>query len=608
MKSFRFLALILLSISLVILSWFTTFFSSRLLAQTPSVVEFNLPTRLMPSGTNSQVLLPDWSLISFGMMPPIQESGSINTDSFSRQWKAGDTPDKYLNLGDIEEALRPDLLSLSTINQAVSNIDLKKIALNNFPLLGQQTLQKLAEVVPNLGQSSVAQIPPIAALIKANSPNTDISTSLSTLLTQNPALGKLKPNKIDLSPYTIASIPNIDAVQLANFTGWQNTLIADVPGLNTLPLASFPVPLTELGNTFARIDFIWGKAEKRRMRTVSGSDVAGFSVPCVGQNCPYIELDDLENSGRNIRSEFEGRSWISGKYQQVEGGWGCLKGINGGKEPTGRLPNGSAFKVVVMEPHEKTDTVDTALFFRFKNACGATPYFIGPVPFLTYKVNSPIFIGTSDNTQMRAASVPTSASNSTLVSPSTTNISTAATTSKSTCQSVPSSPGIDLPILTKSIAGIENRGSNYSAIGLSVCTKSGSNCSLPLGKYQFMSSNKYAQEQIARIGGGQEFLAKLSQGYQPNEAEIFQYFPPFAQEAAFEKSIADKVNITNQQIDPTTTKPFSGDRLIERVAQKYFGGDYSQVDGRATDVFSMQTLRTYGENALLSYKQNFQGC
>jgi hypothetical protein len=182
-------------------------------------------------------------------------------------------------------------------------------------------------------------------------------------------------------------------VQLSKFTGWQNTLIKDIPGLNAVPLASFPLPLTESGNTFARIDFIWGTAEKRRQRTVSGSDVAGFSVPCSGQKCPHIELDDLENSGRNIRGKFEGSSWISGKYQQVEGGWGCLKSVNGGKEPTGRLPYGSAFKVVVMEPNEKNDTVDTALFFRFKNACGATPYFIGPVPFFNYKVNSPIFLG-----------------------------------------------------------------------------------------------------------------------------------------------------------------------------------------------------------------------
>jgi hypothetical protein len=46
-----------------------------------------------------------------------------------------------------------------------------------------------------------------------------------------------------------------------------------------------------------------------------------------------------------------------------------------------------------MEPTETTDTVDTALFFRFKNACGATPYFIGPVPFFNHEVNAPIFIG-----------------------------------------------------------------------------------------------------------------------------------------------------------------------------------------------------------------------
>jgi hypothetical protein len=373
---------------------FSLFFTTATIYTTsPSTAQTqpNLPTRLIPLTTGKKILLPDWQRISFTQMPTIQKSGSIKINEFSRQWKAGDTPDKYLTLGDIDEALKPQLFSLSNIANTINSPNTS--TLDKFPLLGKQTVQDLAEIVPNLGETTTAKIPAIAALLKTKSPQINTNTPLSNLLSQNPELGKLKLNQINLSSYTISDIPNLDAVQLSKFVGWQNTLIKDIPGLNAVPLASFPLPLTESGNTFARIDFIWGTAEKRRQRTVSGSDVAGFSVPCSGQKCPHIELDNLENSGRNIRGKFEGSSWISGKYQQVEGGWGCLKLVNGGKEPTGRLPYGSAFKVVVMEPNEKTDAVDTALFFRFKNACGATPYFIGPVPFFTYKVNSPIFLG-----------------------------------------------------------------------------------------------------------------------------------------------------------------------------------------------------------------------
>ncbi len=364
-------------------------YSSSTFAQSQT----NLPTRMISSEGGKQVLIPDWQRISFNNMPPIQESGSIKANGLFREWNAGDTPDRYLTLGDIDEALKPQLFSLSNITSVSNNYNLNTSTLEDFSLLGEQKIQYLAEIVPNLGQTNTSEIPPINALLKAESPQTNTNTNLSNLLSQNPTLGKLKLNQIDLSTYTISDIPNLDTVQLSNFKGWENTLIKDVPQLNAVPLASFPLPLTEAGSKVARIDFIWGRAEKRRQRTLSGSDVAGFSVPCEGEDCPHIELDDLENSGRNIRGKFEGSSWISGKYQQVEGGWGCLKSVNAGKEPTGRLPYGSAFKIVVMEPSETTDTVDTALFFRFKNFCGATPYFIGPVPFLNYEVNAPIFVG-----------------------------------------------------------------------------------------------------------------------------------------------------------------------------------------------------------------------
>jgi hypothetical protein len=608
MKIFRFGALLTFSVCLVITFWLKPWHFVLSNAQVDSKQKRDLPTRTLTASGNTNVLLPDWSQISFSRMPAITESGSVNVNGIDRKWRQGDTPDKYLTLGDIDEALRPDLLSLNTIAQTLNYPDLDTFSLDSFPLLGQQTLQELVDAVPDFESKSAAQVPPIAKLLQTKSPQTNLNSSLREIVAPDLALGKLKLNQIDLSPYTVADIPGIETVQLSNFTGWQNSLIKDVPLLNSLSLASFPIGLNESGNTVARIDLIWGKEEKRRQRTVSGSDVAGFAVPCSGQSCPSIELDDLENSGRNIRREFEGRSWISGKYQKVDGGWGCLKGVNGGKEPTGRLPFGSAFKVVVMEPNEKTDTVDTALFFRFKNICGATPYFIGPVPFMTYRVNAPIFIGASDSiapttTQAQNSNIKTKtgASNS-------ANSEVVQTPAQNNCQPIETIQGVSVAALSKSISDVESRNGDYNAVGTYTCVDGETNCGVALGKYQVKSYDPDVQQQIAQVEGGQEFLAKLSQGYQPDSSELFQFFPPAAQDAVFETRIMDKVNNTSKEIDPTTKNAFSSERLVERVTQKYFGGDSSQVDSNAKDIFGRVSVKNYASDVLQRYKDIASGC
>lgn len=608
MKIFRFGALLTFSVCLVIIFWLKPWHLVLSNAQVDSTQKRDLPTRTLTTSGNTNVLLPDWSQISFSRMPAITESGSVNVNGIDRKWRQGDTPDKYLTLGDIDEALRPDLLSLNTITQTLNYPDLYTFSLDSFPLLGQQTLEELVDAVPSLESKSAAQVPPIAKLLQTKSPQTNLNSPLKEIVAPDSALGKLKLNQIDLSPYTVADIPGVETVQLSNFTGWQNSLIKDVPLLNSLSLASFPIKLNESGNTVARIDLIWGKAEKRLGRTVSGSDVAGFAVPCSGQSCPYIELDDLENSGRNIRREFEGRSWISGKYQKVDGGWGCLKGVNGGKEPTGRLPFGSAFKVVVMEPDEKTDTVDTALFFRFKNICGATPYFIGPVPFMTYRVNAPIFIGASDSialtstqAQNQNSSIKTGASN-------LDSFEKAQTSTQKNCQPTETIQGVSVAALSQSISDVESRDGDYNAVGTYTCVDGETNCGVSLGKYQVKSYDPDVQEQIAQVEGGQEFLAKLSRGYKPDSSELFQFFPPAAQDAVFETRITNKVNSTSKEIDPTTKNTFSSERLVERVTQKYFGGDSSQVDSNAKDIFGRVSVKNYANDVLQRYKDIASGC
>lgn len=592
------------------------------LAQIPADTT-EMPTKLLEipgidrqgNSTSVNALLPDWTQISFSQMPPISQSGSLSAGEYkqaigydlSRSWTAGQTPDQYIMLGDISQALQPELLSFGFVTQQ-AGLNLDSIALSAFTLVAKQSLNQLVQAIPLLGQFKVAEIAPVAGLLTTKAAGIDVGDrTLDQVLSSHPQLGHLKLGEIDLSQYSLSSIPNLNSAQIGAFSDWQTTLIKDVHGLNVLPLSSFPNPVAEIGNLVMRIDAIYGPAERRRTKTISGSDVQGFSVNCQENDCAYIELDDLENSGRNARGALEGKQWISGKYQEVEGVSGCLKGVNGGKEPTGRLPFGSAFKVVVMEPDERTDTVDTALFFRFCSPCGCSPYFIGPVPFFTYRVNSPIFVGALESSSSGSSSVATGAVRGSVSSPVTKGVGTAANInvpcppSATVPVSVGNVQGVKVAALSEAIANIESSGS-YETVGVHVCADGGKNCGVPLGKYQFMSYNEYAASSISSKPEGEQFLAKLQRGYQPTQAELFQFFPPADQEAVFAQSVASKLNATSQEKDPTTGSFFSGDRLIERVAQKHFGGDYSQVDGGATDTFGRLTLLSYGKDVLKRYR------
>lgn len=592
----------------------------------------NLPTRIVEVANPqsrlpaTKVLLPDWSRISLGQLPGISQSGAIDGSPYSqtlgydlsRTWNVGMTPDQYLKLGDISEALQAEEFSLQAIqaNTDINSVDLNKIALSEFPLIGEQTLSHLSQVVPELAKTQVNNITPVATLLKSQGIAAS-NLTLAQVLTQY-EVGQMKLGEIDLSKFSISSIPNLDAVQLQQFTGWMNSNVSDIPGLGQVPLGLMPNPITEIGSLVMRIDVVYGPTENRRNNTISGSDVQGFSVPCTVKDCAYLELDDLENTGRSDRSKLEGKQWISGKYQEVEGGRGILKAVNNGREPTGRLPFGKAFKVVVMEPDETTNTVDTALFFRFCAwRMGCTPYFIGPVPFFSYKVNSLIFVGNLSEQRTNTTSLPTGATREPKAS--TTNrtgvrekINPCTFSNASQSITSQSLSGIDLrsllnaiATLAAGIAEIESAGSgDYKAIGIHTCADGGLNCGRALGRYQFMSYNPYAVQLIAVKPGGQEFLSQVKQGHQPTEAELFEFFPPADQDRAFMADMANKIQVTQEQIDPATGQPFTGERLIERVAQKHFGGDYSKVDGNGSDALGRLSLKDYGKTALASYRNS----
>lgn len=620
-----------------ILSVFITalsFFFSPGLALTQTGIDANLPTRIwnIPGSdnkgnkTDNEVLLPDWSTITLSSMPPIAQSGSFDGKSYtsdtgydlSRTWITGQTPDQYLKMGDIANELQPQLFSIGTISQ-LTGLNLDNVALSSFVLVGEQTLEQLVQAVPNLGQRTVREVPPVQSLSVTKGVSASGGSTIEQLVKQYPQIAQSQMKETDLSTFPISSVPNLDAAQLQKFNQWRSSFIKDIPGLNQVPLASMPKPISEIGDLVMRIDTIYGTAENKRTNAISGSDVEGFSVPCTKGKCGYIELDDLENSGRGERGSLEGKQWVSGKFQEVEGGWGCLKGVNRGKEPTGRLPFGGAFKVAVWDTDETTDSTNTALFFRFCSICGCTPYFIGPVPFFSYRVNAPLFVGTLNDERAAASSTPTTAqtsgvpkkSGSMLKPPANATNPTSAlshsASEKNSDAGYRTVNGVKLDALKSAIASIESSNS-YEEIGPYVVADRGKNRGRALGKYQDMSYNPEAVRLIASKPGGREWLERIQTdpSYKPSREELFKYFPPTEQEAAIDASLQEKIALASQQIDPATGQPFTGERLVQRVAQMHFGGNWSAIDGGKTDSFGRLSIYSYGRDALLRYKSSLQ--
>ena len=295
----------------------------------------SFPTALY-SIKGEQVILPDWQQIAFSQFPPIAKSGSFLINGVKRLWQQGQTPDQYLNLIDIKE-LSPEIASLEYIFNH-TGFNLAHFSLDQFPLVGEQTLGQLVNIVPNLGMTNVLSVPAIANLIGSTCSSGLSGTINQALSSCGGQLANMLLNSINLSGFSLDSIPSLDLVPLGSFNNWNGQFISQIPGLSSLPLASFPNPISPRGNLVARVDAVWGSAEAQRLRSVSGGYRVGFSVPCQGGNCAYIELDDLERQGRGSRGEFERKSWIWGK-QKVRGGTGCLRG----KEPTGRHPWGGYF-------------------------------------------------------------------------------------------------------------------------------------------------------------------------------------------------------------------------------------------------------------------------
>lgn len=406
--------------------------------------------------SNGVLEAPDFSSITFRHLGSFSESGYISNEydsyvgyALGRQWRSGDLVTDILKLGDIDDSLGVGKLTLSQI-MAKSGRDPSSVTLEQIGLIDHQTVASFLKANPQLLDNPIKTIPPLADLVSsiygyqnstlleypaqvlvAEKENQYSEISLTKAVKQlpnkssNPALlsgiattdpknsqidvSELEMGNLDLNEYTLGDVEGIGDRFVEEYEGWKDEYLSDIEGLADISFDNFPNPIATTLAFISRVDFIWSDAhgEIKPGQSVSGSNIAGYAVPC-DRECAHIELDDLENSGRDIRWISEGRRWMLGKDPVnanicpdapwgVDGGEGVLGELNCGKEPTGRNPFGPAFKVALWGVDETTDTAETAIFFRFCYRgvpnLGCTPYFIGPIPFLPANRENWIILG-----------------------------------------------------------------------------------------------------------------------------------------------------------------------------------------------------------------------
>ena len=500
--------------------------------------------------------LPNWNQITFSQMPAIAESGSFQAPDVvtsklgydpSRSWDAGQKPSAFTMVGDFQDSFKLQEFSLLDISQ-ITDSDIQEIDLDSFGVIKFQTIESLVKAIPDLEEWKIRDVKPIYDLLSQNL-STSFSSyqTISNLLKNSPHLGKLSFESLDLASYSIDSIPGLSATPIASFDKWQGAYIDEVPGLSDVPFSQFPNPANPVGMQVGIVDVAFATDEQKRDRTISGSNKEGFAVPC-DKDCAHVELSGSQ--------AVHGKAWVSGKYQLVKGGRGILGSVNGGREPTGRNLFGDAFKVAVWDVSEVDGKVSQSLFFRvcMRNNfidLGCTPYFIGPVPFMTYREKEPIFLGRIDSNK-NSVSVPTGLKSSgfsfdsspIISSNKDNNISELIPVAKGGCRNIHSS-GANLDALSSALLDIEN--------------------------------NKETQNSVST-----------------------------EQQSSILTETSNLLSITLQQTDPITGKPFSGDRLIERASQMHFAGVNIPIDSQIRDVSKGMTVTEYGKKANAKYKQKLQ--
>lgn len=391
-----------------------------------------LPMKNILDANGDTVLVVDWDRISWDTFGGVEEAGVfdfeakvnetydaamvgniLNTLGYnpSRSWEAGDTLSEILMMGDLQDFLEPHRASIRGIlNHTMTEDDftLEDVGIINLDSDIRAIIQPISDRI-DLESIELADVPFIRDAIDSMS-RFRCSIDMCRGSLSNRLIPKsddyITITNLDHLPSMVlnASVPEtikelgIDAlgdfqelpIEALN-VGWKSFTLDKIPGLDGLPLSQYPVPIPVAGaGAISYLDIPLGDLEANRLKSASGSNKEGYSVPCDKDSCPHIELNGIPGT--------EGFQWIQGNVQDVDGGRGILGVLNGGKEHTGRNPFGPLFKVTLDDVNEPEGKADFSTFFRFCKRTwfvdlGCTPYFIGPFPWFSVKEKDVVILG-----------------------------------------------------------------------------------------------------------------------------------------------------------------------------------------------------------------------
>jgi hypothetical protein len=294
------------------------FTSSSAIADDVTIVP-TIPYEQGNGQVKRQTKVPDWSKITWAMLPALQEAGFLKVPKEfvpklgydpSRSWNAGQKSDSVVMLGDADDAFKFGDFNLNDIAYIGSpaNVKDKDPTLKDVGFMQWQTTASLVKAIPSLGNLRVTQVKPILAVLGQSGylPNSCRNGTISECLQSNPKAAKRPLGDIDLSKYSTKSIPGLERTQIRRFQDWQRTYINQIPGLNQVPFAQMPNPINSGTSVVGIASVVFGKSERGDSRVgadyfISGSVVRGdYTVTraCeTGKECAYLELGDF--AGQN---------------------------------------------------------------------------------------------------------------------------------------------------------------------------------------------------------------------------------------------------------------------------------------------------------------------
>jgi hypothetical protein len=157
---------------------------------TLSAIQPSIPNAIEESEFSSYI--SNLNNLTFSTLPVVSELGEfvsrpewnkIAGYNLSRTWKAGQTADLLLKLGDVQDAFGLENLTLTDITtRSLASYKPNETALSAFELLGWQSLGDLASAVPQLKNFPVTDVPPIRDLLRSRGINVSEFTLAEILI------------------------------------------------------------------------------------------------------------------------------------------------------------------------------------------------------------------------------------------------------------------------------------------------------------------------------------------------------------------------------------------------------------------------------------------